>query len=223
MMYLDDVSKRYGDVVALDSVSLDFEPGGIHVLAGPNGSGKTTILRLLAGLTRPSAGTLERPDAPGYAFQRPNVYPDLTVAENLDVFASMVGADPEWRAELVERLRLASARHRVAAELSDGYAKKLDLTLALLKRPDTVLLDEPFADLDDLTVTHLLSLLEDYRGPERRIVVSSHRLARLTDVATRLTVVFDGEIVTDRRDVDADALAAAYADAVAAADSESRD
>lgn len=215
-MRLENVSKSYGDVVALDGVDLTFEPGTVHALAGPNGSGKTTALRLLAGLTRPSAGTVERPDAPGYAFQRPNVYPGLTVAENLDVFAAMVDADAAWRAELVERLRLAPARGRVTDDLSDGYRKKLDLALALLKEPDVLLLDEPLADLDDLTVTHFLELLADYRSNERTVVVSSHRLERLSPLLDRLTVAFDGEVVANLSgNFDAPA---AYAAAVADAD-----
>jgi len=214
-MRLRNVTKTYGDVVALDGVSVGFDPGTVHALAGPNGSGKTTALRLLAGLTRPSAGTVERPNAPGYAFQQPNVYPGLTVRENLDVFAAMVDADPAWRAELIERLRLAPARERLAAELSDGYRKKLDLTLALLKEPDILLLDEPLADLDDLTVSHLVALLADYRSDERTVVVSSHRLNRLSPLLDRMSVVFDGEVVSDMSgDFDpSDAYAAAVADA----------
>jgi len=214
-MHLRNVTKTYGDVVALDGVGVEFTPGTVHALAGPNGSGKTTVLRLLAGLTRPSAGTVKRPDAPGYAFQQPNVYPGLTVTENLDVFAAMVDADAAWRAELVERLRLAPARERLAAELSDGYRKKLDLALALLKQPDVLLLDEPLADLDDLTVTHLVSLLADYRSAERTIVMSSHRLKRLSPLFDRMSVVFDGEVVADLSgDFDpSDAYAAAVADA----------
>jgi ABC-2 type transport system ATP-binding protein len=213
-MRLRNVSKSYGGVCALDGVDIAFEDGLVHCLAGPNGSGKTTALRLLAGLTRPTAGSVERPDAPGYAFQRPNVYPELTVRENLDVFASMVGADPAWRAALLERLRLGPAEGRVAGELSAGYARKLDLALAMLKEPAALLLDEPFADLDDLTAARLASLLDDYRAPGRTVVVSSHRLERLAGVADRLVVLLDGERVGEAR---GDGLPAAYADAIAAA------
>ncbi|MFB6136655.1 MAG: ATP-binding cassette domain-containing protein [Halobacteriaceae archaeon] len=216
---LDGVTKRYGPVTALDDVTVQFGPGAVHCLAGPNGSGKTTVLRLAAGLTRATSGTVSAPDAPGYAFQRPSLYPDLTVAENLDVFSELVGADPEWRAHLAERLRLRPARRRVAADLSDGYAKKLDLALALLKEPRVLLLDEPLADLDDLTVSRLVDLLAEYRDDRRTVVVSSHRLGRLEGLLDRLVVVRDGWVRLDRATAGLDRpVADVYADAVRTAD-----
>jgi ABC-2 type transport system ATP-binding protein len=192
------VTKRYGGVRALDDVSLALEPGTVHALAGPNGSGKTTLLRVVAGLTRPTAGEVTVPEARvGYAFQRPNVYPDLTVAENLDVFARMADARPSWRESVVERLRLHAVVHRRAGDLSDGFAKKLDLALALLKEPDVLLLDEPLADVDDATELRLLSLLDDYRSPGRVVVLSSHNLGAVGDLLDRLTVLVDGRTVLD--------------------------
>ncbi|MFB6119718.1 MAG: ATP-binding cassette domain-containing protein [Halobacteriaceae archaeon] len=208
-----DFTKRYGSVVAVDDVSLTLSSGSVHVLAGPNGSGKTTLLRAIADLTRPSAGTVSTPDvALGYAFQRPNLYPDLTVAGNLDVFDRMVDADPQWRASLVSRLRLDAVAHRRAGDLSDGFAKKLDLALALLKEPSVLLLDEPLADIDDATERRLLDLLADYRRPDRTIVLTSHNLRAVGDLCDRLVVLFDGSVVLDQRPAETGTTAhAAYA------------
>jgi ABC-2 type transport system ATP-binding protein len=213
---VDRVSKRYGTVCALDDVSLSLDPGTVHALAGPNGSGKTTLLRIVAGLTRPTEGAVRVPDARlGYAFQRPNVYPDLTVAENVDVFGRMADARPAWRETVVERLRLDAVAHRPAADLSDGFAKKLDLALALLKEPDLLLLDEPLADIDDATERRLLALLADYRSADRLVLLSSHNLGAVADLLDRLTVLVDGRVVRDEWTADLDATAVdAYAAAL---------
>lgn len=191
------VTKRYGDVTALGPTDLTFEPGGVYALAGPNGSGKTTLLRMLAGLTRPSGGTVEVPGDVGVGFQGATFYPDLTVAENLEVFTDLVDADRDWGAHLVEQLRLTPMLHRKGSALSDGYAKKLDTALALLKEPDVLLLDEPLADIDDATERKLVDLLAAYRSPDRAIVVSSHNLDSLSRLLDRLTVVVDASVVFD--------------------------
>ena len=199
----DGVTKRYGSVTAVDDVSLTITPGTVTVLAGPNGSGKTTLLRAIAGLTAPTTGTINRPEgAVGYAFQQPNIYADLTVAGNLDVFAQMAGADDAWRDSLAERLRLDAVAHRRAGDLSDGFAKKLDLALSLLRTPAVLLLDEPLADIDDATERRLLALLEEYRGPDRTIVLTSHNLDALDGLVDRLVVLLDGAVVLDERTAD---------------------
>lgn len=197
-VHLSGVEKRYGPVTALDGVDLSVRAGDLHALAGPNGSGKTTMLRLLAGLARPSAGEVTAPDiSVGIAFQQPNVYPDLTVRENVATFADVVGARVAWAERLVEDLRLRRVLHRRASKLSDGFAKKLDIALGMLKEPDVLLLDEPLADLDDLTKARLLDLLAEYAGGDRSVVVSTHNLDSFGPRIDRLTVVYDGAVLRD--------------------------
>ncbi|MFT4922136.1 MAG: ABC-2 type transport system ATP-binding protein [Haloarculaceae archaeon] len=200
MLGLDAVRKEYGSVVAVDGVSLEIGEGQFHCLIGPNGSGKTTIFRLLLGLTRPTSGTVTVPDETiGCGFQRPNFYPGLTVRENIDVFASLVGApDDQWRERLVSQLRLARALDRPAADLSGGFARKLDLALALLKRPSYLLLDEPLGALDDVTTERLLSFLAEYVASDATILVSTHQVADFEQYLDRVTVVDDGEVILDR-------------------------
>jgi ATPase subunit of ABC transporter with duplicated ATPase domains len=125
---VDGVSKVYGELRAVDDVSLTVEPGCLHCLVGPNGSGKTTLFRLLAGLTNPTEGRVDRPaDGMGVGFQQPTFYREFTVAENLDVFADLVDADPEWRATLEDRFDVDRIRHRESGALSGGQANKVDL------------------------------------------------------------------------------------------------
>jgi ABC-2 type transport system ATP-binding protein len=196
---LDGVRKTYGNVVALRDLSLSIEAGQFHCLIGPNGSGKTTLLRLVLGLTRPTEGTVSTPDGTlGVGFQQPNFYPGLTVAENLSVFASLVGAtDDAWRERLIEELRLGRALDRTAGDLSGGFARKLDLALGLLKRPDYLLLDEPLGALDDVSKARLLEFLQSYAGEGHAVVVSTHHVGEFEPFLDRVTVMHAGELVLD--------------------------
>lgn len=199
---VENLTKDYGPVVAVDSVDLSIEPGVVHCLAGPNGSGKSTLLGVLLGLVRPTEGKVVRPasDRIGASFQEPAFYDDLTVRENLDVFRALAGdPDIEWVKEIVEVFKLSRVFHRRAAELSGGYSKQLDLALGLLKSPDFLLLDEPLADLDDVTRESLLEFLEGYAAEGNAVVVSSHRIDAFASVLDRLTVMHEGNIVLDGR------------------------
>jgi ABC-2 type transport system ATP-binding protein len=207
---VEDATKRYGEVTALSGVDLVVERGQVHGLVGPNGSGKTTLFHLLSGLARPSSGSVDRPDAGevGVGFQQPRFYPDLTVRENLAVFRSFVDDPPpdEWTETLLEELRLAPAAHRPGGDLSGGFRTKLDLALAMLKRPDFLLLDEPLADVDDHSRQRIVSFLEDYCTEERAIVVSTHNVEAFDAIFDRVTVLIDGAVEFDGS-AEADALA----------------
>lgn len=203
---LRDVWKSYGDVDALAGVDLAIEPGQVHCLVGPNGSGKTTLLRLVLELTAPSSGEVVRPGGGiGCGFQRANFYRDLTVDENLSVFGALAGGvDEEWREHVVDTLRLSRVRERDAGDLSGGFAKKLDLALALLDQPRFLLLDEPMGDLDDVSKERLLDLLGDYRDRGNAVLVSTHHLAAFEHLVDRLTILHDGTVLLDapRSDID---------------------
>ncbi|MEF8979485.1 MAG: ABC transporter ATP-binding protein [Haloarculaceae archaeon] len=197
---VDAVRKVYGDVVAVDGVSLSFGGGQFHCLIGPNGSGKTTLFRLLVGLAQPTEGDVSTPDGTiGCGFQEPNFYPDLTVRENIDVFAGLVAApDSGWRETLVSELRLGGALDRPAGDLSGGYARKLDLALALLKHPDYLLLDEPLGALDDVSKHRLLAFLDGYAADGNTVVVSTHHVTDFEPFLDRVTVMYDGAVILDR-------------------------
>lgn len=220
---LDAVSKTYGDVVAVDDVSLRFGDGQYHCLLGPNGSGKSTVFRLVLGLTQPTSGTVAVPSAVvGCGFQRPNFYPGLSVRENVRVFASLVGADDwEWNRTVVEELRLERALDRRAGELSGGFARKLDLALALIKRPEFLLLDEPLGALDDVSKERFLEFLSDYAGGDNTVVVATHQLTEFERDVDRVSVMHRGEVVFDQLTtaIDLDdhgSLQAYYVDAILA-------
>lgn len=191
---LRGVTKTYGPATALRDVSLTFEPG-VHALLGPNGAGKTTLFRVVLGLTEPDAGTVSLPAVTvGYGFQEPRFYAGLTVAENLDLFAGLTETTDAWVETLVEACGLERVLHRPAGDLSAGFAKRLDLAIALVDRPDLVVLDEPFADVDDEHRTRLRAFLEDYATDERFVVVSTHHVDWFAPLLDTVTVLADGEI-----------------------------
>lgn len=203
---LTGVEKTYGTVTALSGIDLSVRAGTFHCLVGPNGSGKTTLFRIVLGLTNASAGTVSRPaDGIGCGFQQANFYPQLTVAENLDVFGALSGTESEaWRDRLVETLRLNRVLDRSAGALSGGFAKKLDLALALLDRPSVVLLDEPLGDLDDVSKERLLDFLGEYRDEGNAVLVSTHHLEVFEPYLDRLTVLYDGDVAIDAPAADID-------------------
>lgn len=205
----DGVWKRYDAAGwALRDVTLPVPGCGVHVLAGPNGSGKSTLLSLLAGVAAPDRGRVIREGSVGLAFQQPSVHPTLTVAENLSTFGALSGGDPE---PVAERLRLDPVRDRRAERLSGGYRRLLDLALAVSKRPDYLLLDEPLAGLDDDSRHRVVSLVREQRT-ERAVVVVAHRLRALAPLVGTITVLVDGEVVAREHAAAVDGLQAWYAE-----------
>lgn len=196
---LEEVTRKYGSVEALAGVSLRIGRGQYHCVLGPNGSGKSTLMRLILELTEPTSGTVEVPDlVVGCGFQQPNFYPALTVRENVGVFADLVGAtDWDWNRTVVDELRLSRALDRQAADLSGGFARKLDLALALIKKPDVLLLDEPLGALDDVSTARLLDFLRRYVDRGNTVLVSTHRVTAFEGDLDRVTVLHQGEILLD--------------------------
>ncbi len=188
MIELKDVTKSYGGTVALDGVDIRLRRGEVHALAGPNGSGKTTLLDIALGRLAPDSGEVVREGDVGCAFQEPRLLDDLTVAENISVF----GAEEE----LAEKLRLDRVYDRRASALSGGFRKKLDTLLALADEPETVLLDEPLDELDDVSKRRLVEVVREYADEGNAVLVSTHRLDEFDNV-DRLTVLYDGVVVLD--------------------------
>jgi ABC-2 type transport system ATP-binding protein len=203
---LDGVRREYGSVVAVNDLSMRIGDGQYHCLLGPNGSGKSTLMRLILGLTRPTAGEIRIPNTVvGCGFQTPNFYPSLTVRQNISVFAGIVGAtDWEWNRTVVEERRLSRALDRTAGDLSGGFGRKLDLTLAFIKQPDIMLLDEPLGALDDVSTARLLEFLSWYVEQGNTVFVSTHRITEFEGSLDRVTVMHQGEIAFDHRRAEMD-------------------
>lgn len=182
------LEKRYGRRRVLRGIDLDLASDGFLLVTGPNGSGKTTLLRLLAGLAAPTRGTLEveaERGRVGLVAHDPLVYRDLTALENLDLFGRLyrVHERRERIGMLLERFGLWEARNDRVASYSRGMAQRLALCRALLHEPSLLVLDEPFAALDEEGSALLDRELAVLTG-ERAVVVATHDPDRIVAFAT---------------------------------------
>ncbi len=190
MIRARSLEKRYGRRRALASVDIDLPRDGVLMVTGPNGSGKTTLLRLLVGLAAPTRGSLDvgvDRSRLGFLAHEPLVYRELTALENLDLFGRLyrVGERRERTGMLLERFGLWEARNERVAAYSRGMAQRLALCRALLHEPDLLVLDEPYAALDEDGAGLLDRELEELRGL-RTIVVSTHEPRRVERLATAM-------------------------------------
>jgi ABC-2 type transport system ATP-binding protein len=184
---LSALGKRFGDVVALEDVTLDVRAGELFGLIGPDGAGKTTLFRLLTTLQLPDSGSASVLGLDivkdhrairsriGYMPGRFSLYPDLSVAENLGFFASVFGTTPEEGARLIAPIysQIAPFAGRRAGALSGGMKQKLALCCALVHRPELLLLDEPTTGVDAVSRREFWDLLETLRAEGLTIVAST--------------------------------------------------
>ena len=177
------VTKRFGDLKALDAINLRVRQGEIYGLLGPNGAGKTTLIRSIVGLIAPDSGTVtvlgrRLPDLDvlrqiGYMTQQAALYPAISVEENVRFFADINGAEDGVR-EVLELVQLYERRGSVVATLSGGMRQRCSLACALVHRPELLLLDEPTVGVDPQL---RVQFWEDFRrmaAAGTTIVVSSH-------------------------------------------------
>lgn len=171
------VVKSYGRRHVLKGVDLELRPGTLVGIVGENGAGKSTLLRILAGDLRPDAGSVTLAGDLGYCPQAVTLNNALSVDQHLDYFRAAYQA-PDLRVanELIERLGYAHYRATPAGALSGGNRQKLNLTLALLSDPATLLLDEPYQGFDWETYLHFWELATELRQRGRAVLVISHLL-----------------------------------------------
>jgi ABC-2 type transport system ATP-binding protein len=184
-----ELVKRFGNFAAVDRVSFDIHPGEVFGLLGPNGSGKTTAIRMMCGLLSPTSGTIRvagvdvvaEPDRVksrlGYMSQAFGLYRDLTVEENLRFYAGVyeVGADSAERiAWAIEAMRLSEVGRRLAGKLSGGYRQRLALGCALLHRPPVVFLDEPTAGVDPAARRVFWEIIRGLAASATTMIVTTH-------------------------------------------------
>ena len=213
ILQVDELTRRFGPVVAGDHLSLTLRPGEIVGLVGPDGAGKTTTFRLLVGALRPDSGRgriagfdlltqieQARPHL-GYLPQRFSLYPDLTVSENLRFFAELNGMPPkEWRPrrdELLAFVGLTEFADRLASQLSGGMKQKLGLATALIHRPKLLLLDEPTGGVDPVTRQDFWQLIGRAVAQEGLAVLVSTPYMDEASRCTRLGFLQNGRLLAE--------------------------
>ncbi len=200
-------AKEFGAVRAVDGIDLDVAPGETLALIGPNGSGKTTTLKALVGLVRPTAGriTVEGFDATadgckararlGYLPQRLSFPEGATAREVMRYFARLRHLDAGNEVALLGRVGLAASAGRVVDGFSGGMRQRLGLALALLGDPSALVLDEPSAALDPSGALLVRDILSDIRRDGTTILISSHDLGEVAALADRIAIFVAGKVV----------------------------
>ena len=206
MISVAALTVAFGRTIALDGIDLEVA-AGITGLFGPNGSGKSTLLRVIAGLQRPTSGTVAvegrslslRDESLrrriGYSGHAAGLYPHLTVAENLELFARLYGA-PATRAEDALAAVGLSARARTyAGELSAGLKRRASVARALVHDPDVLLLDEPYANLDDDASEMVSAAVQEWYAPGRVALIATHGAKKVKAYADGGVILRDGRVV----------------------------
>ena len=202
-----DLSKYYGDLVAVDRLTLRIRRGEVYGFLGPNGAGKTTTLRMLLGLVRPTEGSAAvlgaRPGSPeglarvGALIEGPGFYPFLSARDNLRVMASHAGVDAARTDVVLDEVGLADRAGDRFDTYSQGMKQRLGIASALLKDPDVLILDEPTTGLDPKGMAEMRTFIRDLGSGRRTVLLSSHLMQEVEQVCDRVGVIHRGALVKE--------------------------
>jgi ABC-2 type transport system ATP-binding protein len=214
MIEVSHLTRRYGDLTAVDDVSFVIGRGEVVGLLGHNGAGKTTIMKMMTGFLEPSGGTIRIDrleigrDTPaiqtrlGYLPENCPVWPDMTVIDYLDYQAALHGVSKERRpraiAQAIRRTALAEKAARPIHTLSRGYRQRVGVAQAILHEPDIIILDEPTNGLDPTQIRHMRALVREL-ATKATVIVSTHILQEVQAVCERVLILRTGRLVIDSR------------------------
>ena len=214
MIHVEDLTKYYHNLCAVDQISFDVRKGEILGLLGPNGAGKTTTLRMLTGLLKPTAGTVRIKDYTvetdalsikkmmGYLPETTPLYKDMLVFDYLNYVASIrelnnAEKDSQIR-YLADLCGLKPVMHQPIGELSKGYRQRVGLAHAMMNDPDILVLDEPTSSLDPNQIVDIRNIIRQI-GKEKTIILSTHILSEAEATCDRVVIINRGKIAADDR------------------------
>ncbi len=213
MIQTEDLSKQFGDFLAVDGVSVRVQAGEVMALLGPNGAGKTTTVRMLTSVLAPTRGKAwvagfdvvsqaEQVRASvGVLTENHGLYNRMPAAEYLDFYGQIYGLGRQVRSEridsLLENFGLADSRNRRIGEFSKGMRQKLALARALLHQPPVLLLDEPTSAMDPESARLVRDAIQVLRSDERAIIICTHNLAEAEELADRIAIIRQGRIIAN--------------------------
>ncbi len=212
MIHVENLTKHYGDVCAVDHINIDIKKGEILGLLGPNGAGKTTTLRMLTGFLTPSAGTIQVKDYDiahqsieikkimGYLPESAPLYHEMLTYDYLNYIAEIreLPSDrkqPRIR-ELGDLCGLDTVMHKSIGELSKGFRQRVGLAHALLSDPEILILDEPTSGLDPNQIVEIRDIIKRI-GKQKTIILSTHILSEAEATCDRIIIISQGKIVAD--------------------------
>lgn len=211
MIKVENLTKRYGNQIALRGISFEVERGEILGFLGPNGAGKSTTMNILTGYISSTGGSvsvngfdlLEQPNQAkasiGYLPEQPPLYLNMTVKEYLNFVYSLKKVRGSRQEEIMQICRTVKIDHvfeRVIGNLSKGYRQRVGLAQALIGNPEVLVLDEPTVGLDPQQIIDIRTLIRDL-GKQHTIILSSHILSEIQAVCDRIIIISDGCIVAD--------------------------
>ena len=210
MIQLNYISKFFEEVTAVDSVSLNIEKGDIYGLLGPNGAGKTTTIRMMMGIIEPDAGeimcngNLIRQDDRlnfGYLPEERGLYQKQKLKETLQYFGrlrSLAGKGLNSEIDMwLERFNFSNSANRKIEELSKGNQQKVQFILALLHKPEFIVLDEPFTGLDPLNQVLLKDIIQEKREEGVTFIFSTHQMEQVERLCTNICLINKGKVLID--------------------------
>lgn len=208
---LTNVTKKYGDLTAVDSLNLDIRRGEILGLLGPNGSGKSTSMKMMLGLIPPTSGTvnvlgydvsknpIEARQRIGYVPESPRIYEFLTALEFLDLTGDIYGMTPDAKKarfqEFVAAFDLEGREGDIISSYSDGMKQKVAIISALMHRPEFLIMDEPLRGLDPKSAKIVKDLLHQLAGQGVTTVISTHVMEIAEAMCDRIAIIYHGRLL----------------------------
>lgn len=216
MLTVNNVTKKYGKLVANDNISFEVEGGEVSLLVGPNGAGKSTLIKCISGLLKFSGSiiicgngnkTLQAKRDLGYIPEVPALYDMLTIWEHMEFIARAYSLD-NWktRAEgLIERFELTDKLNKLGSQLSKGMQQKLSICCGFLPEPKLILFDEPMVGLDPQAIKELKNMIVEQQQAGNAILISTHMLDSVKGFWNSTNIMMDGKIVAsmNRNEMDA--------------------
>jgi ABC-2 type transport system ATP-binding protein len=212
LLKLDNVSKDFGGVRAVDGISFEIDRGEVVGFLGPNGAGKSTTMRMITQYLDPDSGeievdghtlpngSIEAKQRIGYLPENNPLYEDMIVADYLEFMAQLRGIDSEKARtgirDAVEATAIQKVYFRPIEELSKGFRQRVGLANAILHKPDLLILDEPSEGMDPGQQREIRHLISDW-GKERAVIFSTHDLPKAQSTAHRIVIIDGGKIIAD--------------------------
>jgi ABC-2 type transport system ATP-binding protein len=212
MIHVENLTKNYKELCAVDRINFDVQKGEILGLLGPNGAGKTTTLRMLTGFLRPTAGSirvkeynieekaLEIKKIMGYLPESAPLYHEMLVYDYLEYIANIRGIEDTQKLPRIRQLAdlcgLNSVMHQPVSELSKGYKQRVGLAHAMMNDPEILVLDEPTSGLDPNQIVEIREIIKRI-GKEKTIIISTHILSEAEATCDRIVIISNGKIVAD--------------------------
>ena len=200
----ENLSKQYGEQMAVRNVSLQIERGSIYGLLGPNGAGKSTTLKMLVGLLRPTGGRIILDGRPwqreslskiGSLIESPALYGTLTAEENLLVHTRLLKIPKTKITEVLETVNLKNTGKKRVSQFSMGMKQRLGIAAALLSDPELLILDEPTNGLDPFGIQELRELIISFSEKGMTVILSSHILSEVAQVADTIGIISGGKLL----------------------------